>query len=221
MSSQEAGFTLIELVVVIVLIGVLAGAALPRVFKSVASAKKASVQAVVATMSSSLETLQADYLIKGVSALPASFVSAGIAMTPTGLPLVSSGVTAAACQTILTQLGDVSMSDTAKVSGRVNYLYFGRTSTSDGILLLLSPYATWWNAMGSASYGVYGGVTQTFAPKMGLSGTPAGCFYFYNKLFPNSALVIYYTDQASPAVGAVDLIGLPFGWWSGGSSDGF
>ena len=65
--STQAGFTLIELVVVIVILGILAATAAPKFIDLTGNARAATLQAVKASMYSARDMAHAKALVEGIS----------------------------------------------------------------------------------------------------------------------------------------------------------
>lgn len=68
MRNRQSGFTLIELVVVIVILGLLAATALPRFVNLTGDAREASVQGVAGGLRSAVALARAQYLVTGSNA---------------------------------------------------------------------------------------------------------------------------------------------------------
>lgn len=65
--SKQAGFTLIELVVVIVILGLLAAAALPRFINVTTDARIASLNGIAGGLRTAASLARAEYIVNGVN----------------------------------------------------------------------------------------------------------------------------------------------------------
>jgi len=99
--KKQQGFTLIELIVVIVILGILAATALPRFIGVQSDARIASVNGVAGALRSAVSLVQAKYLIVGSSAATTVTMSDGtlVSIANSGVPTAAAGGIGNAMQT--------------------------------------------------------------------------------------------------------------------------
>jgi MSHA pilin protein MshB len=88
---KEYGFTLIEIVVVIVLIGILSAVALPRFFNFTGEAQKAAVQGTAGAFASGISMAQTKWLMSNQDAF-INIAGEEIKMSDQGYPMGVAGI---------------------------------------------------------------------------------------------------------------------------------
>jgi MSHA pilin protein MshA len=88
MKTKQQGFTLIELIVVIVILGVLAAVALPRFLNVANDARRSVMQGVAGSMSGANSMVYGKAAVNGALAATGSLTAASLGITGAAFPLV-------------------------------------------------------------------------------------------------------------------------------------
>jgi MSHA pilin protein MshA len=104
MKTKQQGFTLVELVVVIVILGILAATAIPRYVTYTTEARIASLNGLAGAIRSAVVLVQSRYVATGNTAATTVTLADGTSVTTTsgangGIPVVAAGGIDAAVNT--------------------------------------------------------------------------------------------------------------------------
>ena len=102
-SNTQSGFTLVELIVVIVVLGILAATALPKFVNVSQDARRASVEGVTGALRSAVSLVQAKYYAAGNTTATTVNMQDGSTVTVaagTGIPVGSAAGIGAALQSL-------------------------------------------------------------------------------------------------------------------------
>lgn len=129
MKKQQAGFTLIELVVVILILGLLAAVAIPRYADLAKQARVSSLNGVAGGLRGAVALVRAQYIAASMTTSPVTMLDATTVAVSTGAPSAGGGFPLSSAAGIGSAMPDPSDYTVAHAAATTTYTPSGGSAT--------------------------------------------------------------------------------------------